>query len=173
MEDYKNLNKSSKLLIVSISILLSLVLLASIVRVMFFNFVDNYELSYLFDKQTGKIELLQNPDGSLKSGYIYSKPFVQSVHTIDLRPMQICINANSRVLNCKLVRFNRNGFKQFIDIHGRDSYSQYELQEILKSYAYDEDVNLKEYKFLEILKELKDQKYNDENINTKIKDSIK
>jgi len=150
-----NLNKVQ---IILISLVLFLLFSTFSARFMFFDFVENYELAYIFDKKTGKIEVLENKDGSLKTGYIFSYPFTQSVHRIDLRPLQVCINANSRVLNCKLVRFDKRGLDLFIEWHGRGDYNQFLLVDILKSYAYD-DGNTLEYTFLTILKELKNQNY--------------
>jgi hypothetical protein len=69
--------------------------------------------------------------------------------------MQVCINANSRVLNCKLVEFNPEGFETFIAWHGRGNYRQMNLEDILMSYAY--DPSNKKYNFLTIKKELKNE----------------
>ena len=123
------------------------------------DFVDNYELGYTYDKRTGKITVLQ------KKGYIVTPPFLVSVHTVDLRPMQVCINANARVLNCKLVQFDPAGLQTFVDWHGRDNYdgpsatsthtSPGSLEDILKSYAF--DGLEKSYPFLRIIRELKNQ----------------
>lgn len=133
----------------------TLIILALIIRGMFFTFIDNYEFGYRFDTRTGELHPLINKDGSLRQGYIFSYPFVEKVHTIEMRPMQVCINANSRVLNCKLVEFNPEGFETFIAWHGRGDYSQANLKDILMSYAY--DPSNKEYSFLSIKKELKNE----------------
>ena len=69
-------------------------------RTLFVNFIDNYEVGYKFDARTGEITVLK------ESGYIVTPPFIVRVHTVDLRPMQVCINANQRVLNFKFVKFN-------------------------------------------------------------------
>lgn len=115
-------------------------------------FVDNYELGYTYDLRTGKIEKLA------RTGYIVRWPVIVKVHTIDLRPMQVCINANKRVLNCKLVQFNPAGVDTFISWHGRSNYDGTDvgtggLNDILKSYAY--DGSGKSYPFLTIIRELK------------------
>lgn len=130
----------------------SLLLIALIIRGAFFTFIDNYEFGYHFDARTGVMKPLLKKDGSLKQGYIFSYPFVEKVHTIEMRPMQVCINANSRVLNCKLVEFNPEGFETFIAWHGRGDYTKENLRDILMSYAY--DPSNKEYTFLTIKKEL-------------------
>ena len=55
-----------------------------------------------------------------------------------MRPRQLCINANNRVLNCKLVRFNPAGFQQFVAWHGANAFDDDDAgYEILKSYAFD------------------------------------
>ena len=133
-------------------------------RIMFVNYVDNYELGYKFDSRTGEITILP------RTGYFATPPFVVSVHHIDLRPMQVCISSIQRVLNCKLVQFNPNpeGVKLFLSWHGRQDYdgpvtqntssdSQTTIhntyfQSVLMNYAYGGDK--KEYPFLTVLREL-------------------
>lgn len=142
--------------------LVGLVLFAGIFfRSCFVNFIDNYEMGYKYDLRTGKIEVLN------RTGYVVTPPVVVKVHTVDLRPMQVCINANQRVLNCKLVQFNPAGLELFLSWHGRDDYegpgnvggsttSGYgttPFSEILKSYAY--DGSGRTYPFLTIIRELK------------------
>lgn len=135
-------------------------------RVAFVNFVDNYELGYKYDLlEGGKITHLFtiDTDGDTtnfaydglrpQTGYFVTPPFFVKIHTIDLRPMQVCINANSRVLNCKLVRFNPAGLDLFLSWHGRGDYTAVTLNPILMSYAY--DGSGKVYPFLDILRELK------------------
>lgn len=122
-------------------------------RVFFFTFVDSYEVGYKFDKITGQTTVLET------TGWEKVIPFVTEVHSIDLRPMQIRIEANNRVLNAMLVRFKKEGIMQFLDLHGRDDYDQMKLSPILMSYAYEgygsnsynRDELQKKYKFLEIL----------------------
>jgi hypothetical protein len=133
----------------------SLLFIALLIRAMFFTFIDNYEFGYRFDARSGELHPLINSDGTLKQGYVFSYPFVEKIHTIEMRPMQVCINANSRVLNCKLVEFNPEGFETFIAWHGRGDYSQMNLKDILMSYAY--DPSNKKYNFLTIKKELKNE----------------
>ena len=100
-------------------------------RVAFLTFVDSYELAYSYDARTGKVEQIG------RTGYVYAPPFLKMIHAIDLRPGQVCMNANSRVLNCKLVRFNVAGFDKFIEWHGRGSgEGEPGIYEILRSYAF-------------------------------------
>lgn len=117
-------------------------------------YVENYELGYVWDARTGEI-LIQK-----KTGYVARTPVIQSVHTIDLRPQQVCITSamgamgvNSRVLNCKLVSFNPAGISTFLKWHGRGDYDASSLGDLLKIYAYDGSGT--NYPFLTINNELK------------------
>jgi hypothetical protein len=115
-------------------------------------FVDNYEAGYRYDLRSGKVDRIG------RTGYILHAPFVVEIHTIDCRPMQVCINANSRVLNCKLVQFDPGGLELFISWHGRDDYvtgDSTNLHNILMSYAY--DGSGKTYPFLKVIRELKSE----------------
>jgi hypothetical protein len=94
------------------------------------NFVENYQLGYTFDKTTGKVEIVK------KQGWIIRTPWLVDVHHIDLRPGQVCMNANARVLNCKLVQFNPDGLDTFVKWHGRAAGEGQNIYEILKSYAF-------------------------------------
>ena len=137
----------------------ALLLLAFIIAICSFNsylkFVDSYEMGYRFDARTGEVTVLN------RTGWFKKIPFVQKINTVDLRPMQVCINANSRVLNCKLVKFNPAGLQLFISWHGRADYvvttgtdsTSGTFNDILKSYAY--DGSGKNYPFLTILRELR------------------
>ena len=153
-------------------LVLSLVGLA-IFRVVFVNFVDNYEMAYKFDARTGQTTILTTTDPVTNQqvydhGYFVTWPFVVKIHTVDMRPMQVCINANARVLNCKLVQFNPAGIGTFLSWHGRDNYDgpgnassnssgdssgTTSFSEILKSYAYD-GIG-RSYPFMTVLRELK------------------
>ena len=131
-----------------------------IFRITFVDFVDNYEFGYRYDALTGEITELK------QTGYVVSMPFITKIHTIDTRPFQVNISANSRVLNAKLIQFNPTGYKLFISWHGRGDYDIHSggsgngvnsggLEPILTSYAFDPDFDPKEYPFLKILKELR------------------
>lgn len=125
-------------------------------------YVHNYELGYKFDSRDGSISMLPH------TGYNPRTPIFESIYTIDLRPRQVCITvggatntstannggANSRVLNCKLVKFNPAGLATFIQFHGADDYSDDTLNDLLKLYAYDGSGT--KYPFLTVLRELKD-----------------
>lgn len=137
---------------ISVVVLVVGIIGGGIFRLAAVNHVDNYELGYKFDLLSGKVERLGRP------GYHVTWPIIVRVHTVDLRPVQVCINANNRVLNCKLVQFNPNGLETFVSWHGRNDYDinsdgTGSFKDILLSYAY--DPNSKNYPFLTILKELK------------------
>jgi hypothetical protein len=162
------MEKSTKSWIIAGATIFALLIGSLLYRAMFFTFVDNYEFAYKFESNTGRMYPLVNPDGSHMQGYIFKWPIIESVHTIDTRPMQVCINANSRVLNCKLVQFDIKGFETFIAWHGRSDYDQSALNNILMSYAY--DPSQKQYPFLKVIKELKNQDI--EATNTIANDSL-
>ena len=133
--------------------LLAVLVIAIVSFNSYLKFVDSYEVGYMFDATTGKVEILQ------RTGWFKKLPYVQKINTVDLRPMQVCINANSRVLNCKLVQFNPAGLSTFIAWHGRNDYSTSTSEvtggfnDIMKSYAY--DGSGRNYPFLTILRELR------------------
>lgn len=141
--------------IVSIIVVAVLIFGAMIFRGSCVSFVDSYEVGYKFDKRTGQVTLLT------RTGYFINVPIVVQVHSIDLRPQQVCLSANQRVLNCKLVQFNPEGLELFLSWHGRNDYvggsyrgqdgeqHYYNLSEILKVYAFDPAG--KEYPFLKVL----------------------
>ncbi len=115
-------------------------------RIGWIDTVESYELGYIYNWRTGRITRVPHP------GYVHSSPIFNSVHTIDLRPMQVCINANNRTLNCKLVQFNPAGLEVFLAMHGREDYGQGRLRDILLSYAY--EGSGRTYPFLTVVSQL-------------------
>ncbi len=135
-----------------------------IYRYNWWTFVDSYELAYRYDKTTGITTVLP------RTGWYRITPFMTEVHTVDMRPMQIRIeanipggtvgdnNVNTRVLNAMLVQFRAKGLHQFLSYHGRRDYDQKTLSEILKCYAYEgcatdgysKEKLQEKYQFLEI-----------------------
>lgn len=119
--------------------------LGGLFRILCVTEVENYELGYQFDATTGETTVLD------RTGYFVHYPLLVRMYTIDLRPHQVCMNANQRVLNCKLVRFNPDGLEDFLAKHGNGDYdydsgglggqqrvgNDGKLGEILKSYAMD------------------------------------
>jgi hypothetical protein len=130
-------------------------------RIVFVDFVDNYEIGYRYDTwgpNAGKIQVLP------RTGYFVTGPFKTKIHTIDGRPVQVCISAINRTLNCKLVQFNPAGIDLFLQWHGRGDYrhdtasssgtseDSSKFDQILKNYAYDGSGT--SYPFLTIKAEL-------------------
>lgn len=153
---------SNWLIALCISVLIIFIALAGFMATCV-NFVDNYEVGYRFDtfgEKAGKIEVLP------RTGYFVTWPYKTKIHTIDGRPMQVCISSINRVLNCKLVQFNPKGIDLFLSWHGRSDYdnsgtTQYPslLNQILMAYAY--EGSGKEYPFLTVIRELKPSEIQD------------
>ena len=120
----------------------------SLFMALFVSTVEKHEFAFVFDRFTGQIEPITN------CGWIIRAPIRYSVNVIDLRPAQITISANQRVLNAKLVRFNPAGINTFIAWHGRDAGNWHDnLIEILKCYAFD-TANGADCPFLEVIQEI-------------------
>ena len=143
-----------KLLVILFGLLLLSGFGACTFRVCCVTFVDNYAIPYKFDTRTGEITKLD------RVGYHIRTPLVEKIHSVDARPVQACVSAIQRVLNCKLVRFNEEGLDLFLEWHGRKNYSNdggtpaapSELNQTLKAYAY--EGSNREYPFLTIIREL-------------------
>lgn len=116
-------------------------------RLMWVTRVEIHEAAYNVKWLTGELEVFTN------SGWVVRAPVLNSVHCIDLRPVQLTISANQRVLNAKLVRFDIKGIKTFIEWHGRGAGSMGGMEEILKCYAFD-SVNGADCPFLEVIQEI-------------------
>lgn len=103
--------------------LASIAILGAIVGLSSFKIVDAHEFCYIYDLRNGSLTAPVTTDGKYKTGLIWKVPFLEKVHTIDLRPKQVCIGSQSgRVLNCKLIKFNPDGFVTFVEWHGRRDY---------------------------------------------------
>ena len=114
--------------------------------------VDQHELGFTFDRNaTAGSEAVQIIP---YKGWVVRTPFKYSVHTIDLRPYQITISANERVLNAKLVQFNPDGLQTFVKWHGRKAGDMHDrFLDILKCYAFDKAEG-KDCPFLTILQDI-------------------
>ena len=96
--------------------------------------VKKHELSFTFHRIGGEIEQVSD------SGWIFRNRFTYALHKVDLRPFQVSIEANKRILNAMLVRFDPKGLNEFIRNHGQDAADdEVTFKEILKSYAFDEN----------------------------------
>jgi hypothetical protein len=154
--------------------LLGLTLIASAVtlvgllifRMFFVNWVPFHEIPYKYDARTGKVERLSH------TGYVITPPFVVDVEGVDGRPMQVCISAIQRVLNCKLVQFDSAGLELFLSWHGVGHYSNdggsqenpTTFNQIMMAYAY--DGSGKNYPFLHVVRELKPEEIGDSLVYT-------
>lgn len=143
MEDFLN-STGGKWLKYGGGLLVIVIIGLMLFRAIFVDFVDRHEIGFKYDRRTGAITKLE------RTGYFVTPPFVVQIGKIDTRPVQVCINANSRVLNCKLVRFNPSGLDLFITWHGREPG---DIPGILQSYAY--DGLERKYPFLDVMTELK------------------
>ncbi len=153
-----DLHSFTKKVLLGLGILMFLCLfVTALIRVTFVTYVENYQQGYEFNASNGEITILD------RAGYFWRTPFKTYVYRIDKRPMQVCISANSRILNCKLVQFNSDAesLKLFVSWHGAGDYegptggtsssASGRLYDILMSYAYANDG--KKYPFLTILEE--------------------
>lgn len=142
----------------AIATVLSLALLGVIgagliaVRTFAVTSIEIYEVGYKFNRWTGNITVFNH------KGWAFYIPIFEVVNTIDLRPYQVCLNANKRVLNCKLVTFNPEGLKLFISWHGRANYDggsdePGDFKDILRSYALSGSSD--DYPFLTVQNDLK------------------
>lgn len=100
------------------------------------------------------------------SGPNITAPWVQ-VARIDTRPHRICIECNCRNVNCVLVSFNPEGWKDFVKREGFRYYwwsnrfsfnsghkKEYRgMNDVLRGYAFDGV----EYSFIKIEKSLRDE----------------
>jgi hypothetical protein len=110
--------------------------------------IDQHELGFVFNRGNGQIDKID------RKGWVIRTPIKYSVHKLDLRPYQITISANQRVLNAKLVRFNPDGLAKFIEWHGRNAGDlTSNLLEILKCYAFDK-ANGEDCPFLTVVQEI-------------------
>lgn len=95
--------------------------------------VEKHEVGFIFNRMSGQVTQIDH------TGWVLVTPVLNSVYTIEGRPQQVCINANQRVLNCKLVQFNPAGLTEFINLHGAASYTALKIADVLKVYAYEEN----------------------------------
>ncbi len=130
---------------ISVSLLIVVIFGLIVFRMFFLTFVDAHEYGFVYGRFDGKITPIEH------NGWVIRPPWMYDVHAIDMRPYQVSISANERILNAKLVRFNPDGIKTFIDWHGRSAGDNTNtLKEILKCYAFDRDEG-KDCPFLEVV----------------------
>lgn len=156
----------NKLLVSMATILIVGLVVVGLIRATMFTFVDNYEIGYTYNYWSGQVGRIKH------NGYVWSPFYQMAVHTMDARPMQVCISTIQRVLNCKLVQFDpegidpntgKKGLELFIGWHGRGNYegpgnaaqgsTPTTFASLLMNYAYDNSGQT--YAFLRVIKELR------------------
>lgn len=116
------------------------------------------EFGVAYNSMNGEVSVQDEP------GWHLTSPMVR-VATIDTRPFQVCMGG-SRILNCKLIRFKKEGVKEFVRVQGFEYWSHPQqmcsnigseqqrcsgLAATLMGYAYT-DPNVP---FLEVIEEMK------------------
>lgn len=106
------------------------------------NLIRPYQLGYWVDTSTGEVRMM------VDHGWVRTSP-MKRVYTIDLRPEQVCMYAYDRTVDCKTVRFDPQGFDEFVMTYGPGDYAfpsvhssstgttRTDLGEILKYHAFD------------------------------------
>ena len=118
---------------------------------------DSYHFSVSRNYISGELK------GEKAGGLHFSAPWVQVIK-FDTRPFKVCLDCSCRNTNCKLIAFNPNGWKDFIDREGIKYYwfanrlsfnigqdQEYRgIHHVLRGYAYDN-----EYSFITVLNDIK------------------
>ena len=82
-------------------------------------------LGFVHYTETGKAAIMRNVfTGELRldhPGWNLSPPWVEAAH-IQLQPQRICITTAGRGYSCKLVRFNAEYFREFVQVEGFHYY---------------------------------------------------
>lgn len=84
----------------------------------FFHFTDNYQVGIRYNIFTGEVSKDEH------TGFHLSAPWVL-VTRVDTRPHKVCIVSATRNLNCRLVKFNPDKFKELIQYEGFHYYWWY------------------------------------------------
>ena len=124
----------------------------------FLNHIAVQEIGISYNSWNGRIVVQEQP------GWYITNIFVR-VASVSTLPIQVCLNSGARILNCKLVRFKKEGVEEFVRDQGFHYYENTNwgwgdvtnctpscigLPNILKGYAY----SGRRYSFLEILEEI-------------------
>lgn len=116
------------------------------------NYADSYVAAIAWNRFKGELSLQEG-------GWHVTPPWVR-VATIDTRPIRVCVPTTGRDVGCKLVRFKREAYREFVRAQGfhywwwsnrfsinmgyDDEYRG--MKDILRGYAFSGD----SYPFLEI-----------------------
>lgn len=126
----------------------------------FVHFQDSYEIAIVWNRLTGHFYLEKT------AGLHLSPPWVAAAK-IDTRPQRVSIESASRSFSAKLVQFNPEGWKQFVENEGTRYYwwsnrisinfgyreEHRGMKDILRGYAY----GVKKYSFITVIKDYGEQ----------------
>ena len=97
-------------------------------------------LGFVHYTETGQAAIMRNfVTGEVKldhPGWNLSTPWVQAAH-IELRPQRVCITTAGRGYSCKLVRFDPEHFKEFVQVEGFRYY--WWANRLSYNWGYDEE----------------------------------
>ena len=87
------------------------VFLVSILRLTVFHYLYYKEVAVIFNPMSGETNLVT------KAGWNPFPPWIL-FSTIDIKPERLCITSASRAVNCKLVEFKPEEYKEFLTTEG-------------------------------------------------------
>lgn len=125
-----NKNKSflfESLILKLSSLVLSILILFYLLTV---NYIEPNEVGITRNLFTGEL-VLQD-----RAGFYFTAPYVIET-TIDTRPARVCFTSASRGRNCKLVQFNPEFYREFVEIEG--FYYYWWANRISFNFGYDEE----------------------------------
>lgn len=143
------MNRAAKLIVVFI-VTLGLFYMACV------HFTDNYHIAVTWNRFTGEFTC------DTAGGFHFTAPWVK-VARIDTRPVRMCITSAGRGFNCKLVQFQPERWRTFVETEGfqywwwanRLSFNggyddEYRgMKDLLRGYAY----GIKQYPFVKTLRD--------------------
>jgi hypothetical protein len=136
-----------------------LVIAAVVLNILFYFFCLNHigpaSVGIAYNALNGEVTSQKH------AGWYITSPFVR-VASIDTRPTQVCLNAGTRILSCKLIEFVPEGAEEFVKLQGFRYYDgavvnnschdcNSDMYHILQGYAF----SGREYPFLRVIEELK------------------
>jgi hypothetical protein len=122
-----------------------------------FHWTDPHEVGITRNFFSGTLEL------DSVGGFNITAPWIQ-VTKIDIRPTRVCISSSTKNFNCRLVQFQKEYYKEFIESEGFKYYwwcnrisfntghnEEYRgMRDVLRGYAFDKNSR----KFITIIEEL-------------------
>ncbi len=114
---------------VSILILICILFLGFVYKT-FIHHQDTYEIGIARNQFTGEISLID------KGGFHFNYPWVW-VSIIDTRPLRVCISTTARAFKCRLVQFDKEHYKEFVQVEGWSYY--WWSNRISFNYGYSEE----------------------------------